>query len=225
MNMRHLNTFISAICSAFVPGVVFAHAEHTFQEEALLFFWSNQLALIGVAMLIGILVGGAIFLFRHDKKMAFNSGLVLTVLFSLAFFVMFGTSSNNSTSSSAQQLIGSRAIVYKSENCSCCGGYIEELKRQGSDVDVRVVSDAELAAIKIEHNIAQELQSCHTSIIDGYVVEGHVPIEAVAKLRSEKPDIKGIALPGMPSGTPGMPGPKLAPYNVQTLDKNTYLEI
>ncbi|OGZ06799.1 MAG: hypothetical protein A3C93_02435 [Candidatus Lloydbacteria bacterium RIFCSPHIGHO2_02_FULL_54_17] len=122
-------------------------------------------------------------------------------------------------------LIGAVATVYKSPTCGCCSGYIEELKRQGANVTVEMVDDRRLAEIKTEHGISPEHSSCHTSIIDGYVVEGHVPIEAVKKLITEKPAIKGITLPGMPSGTPGMAGPKLAPYEIKLLDGTIYLEI
>lgn len=225
--MKQLQAHILAILLAYIPSTAFAHAEHTVQEEVMLYLGNNPLALLGLAFVAGITVGGTVFVFRHDKKKAFSSGLVLSVLSAFLLLASFGVPEGRSVAlaPSEQMLAGATATVYKSASCGCCGGYIEELKRQGANVDVRVVGDAELAKVKMEHGVASALQSCHTSIIDGYVVEGHVPIEAVAKLRSEKPDISGIALPGMPSGTPGMPGPKFAPYDVRMLDGQPYLEI
>src|SRR3989344_3969008 len=111
-----------------------------------------------------------------------------------------------------------KIIVYKSPTCGCCGNYIAELKRQGADVLVEEMSDAVLAAKKQELGIRSELYSCHTSLMDGYVVEGHVPIEALIQLRTERPALIGIALPGMPAGSPGMSGVKTAPFAVQTLE-------
>ncbi len=78
----------------------------------------------------------------------------------------------------------------------------------------------DLAPIKDKYNIPRQLQSCHTSIIGDYFVEGHVPVEAIARLIAEKPDIAGIALPGMPSGSPGMPGAKQGTWTIQAVGKD-----
>lgn len=115
-------------------------------------------------------------------------------------------------------LRGVAITVYKSPTCGCCGNYIAELRRQGASVDVKEISDADLAVKKREFGVSENLESCHTSVVDGYVVEGHVPMEAVARLLSERPAIKGIALPGMPAGSPGMSGVKTAPFEVKTLE-------
>lgn len=125
--------------------------------------------------------------------------------------------SSNRTSAAAGLLQGANITMYKSPTCGCCGNYAAELKRQGANVTVEQISDDALAAKKQELGVRSDLQSCHTSVIDGYVIEGHVPIEAVAKLRAELPDIKGIALPGMPAGSPGMSGVKSGPFAVKTL--------
>lgn len=123
------------------------------------------------------------------------------------------------------ELAGVTMEVYKSPGCSCCGGFISELKGQSANVVVHEITDEELAQVKERYGIKPELQSCHTTIVNGYVVEGHVPFAAIAKLLSEKPSIEGIALPGMPSGTPGMPGPKAAPFQVRTLSGGDYVTI
>ncbi len=107
---------------------------------------------------------------------------------------------------------GQKVTVYKDPNCGCCVGYADELKRQGFDVET--VSTKDMADIKDKYNIPADKQSCHTIAMDNYFIEGHVPMEAVEKLLKERPDIAGIGLPRMPSGTPGMPGAKRAPYEV-----------
>ena len=112
----------------------------------------------------------------------------------------------------AKALAGMEATVYKSPNCGCCVGYVDTLEENG--VSVEVVETDTLDEIKQTYAVPEELQSCHTVLIGGYVVEGHMPITAVEKLLAEKPDIDGIALPGMPSGSPGMPGVKRGSFTV-----------
>ncbi|MEX2017194.1 MAG: DUF411 domain-containing protein, partial [Candidatus Pacearchaeota archaeon] len=101
--------------------------------------------------------------------------------------------------------------IYKSITCGCCDVY-------SSYVDGKVkpkinsfnVQDSD--ATKRQFGVPKEMESCHTTIIGGYFVEGHVPLEAVEKLLQERPDIKGIAMPGMPMGSPGMVGQKSGPF-------------
>lgn len=113
-------------------------------------------------------------------------------------------------------VVKTKAIVYKSPTCGCCVGYIAEMEKQGFDVETVGLQD--MSSIKQRYNIPRNMESCHTTVIGDYIVEGHVPLEAVNKLLEEQPDISGIALPGMPSGTPGMPGPKRAPYRIYALN-------
>jgi hypothetical protein len=104
------------------------------------------------------------------------------------------------------------AVLYASPTCGCCGEYATFLGENGFTVDVQRTS--ELATIKADHGVPAEVESCHTTLIGDWWVEGHVPLEALDKLLAEAPAVEGIALPGMPVGTPGMPGPKEAPYEV-----------
>ncbi len=104
------------------------------------------------------------------------------------------------------------AVIYKDPNCGCCQGYAEHLRRNGFTVEVR--NTAVLDAIKQRYNVPTALRSCHTMRVGGYTVEGHVPVATVNKLLAERPKITGIALPGMPQGSPGMPGPKTEPFVV-----------
>ncbi len=110
------------------------------------------------------------------------------------------------------------ATVFYSPNCSCCEKYIPYLKRNGFEVSKREVRD--ILSVKEEHGIPREMESCHTSIIGDYFVEGHVPVEAINKLLEERPKIAGIALPGMPQGSPGMPGFKSGTWKVYGLSEN-----
>ena len=110
--------------------------------------------------------------------------------------------------------------VFKTPSCGCCYGYVlflEEEKFEVKQTDMR-----SLHTIKQKYNIPVEMQSCHTTIMGKYFIEGHVPFEAVNKLLKEQPDIDGIALPGMPIGTPGMPGDKDEPYVIYQLKDGKY---
>lgn len=92
--------------------------------------------------------------------------------------------------------------VYKSPTCGCCAEWVSHLRRHGFPVKSTDVSD--LQAIKVRHGVPADLQSCHTALIAGYVVEGHVPADLVGRLLREKPRVLGLAVPGMPVGSPGM---------------------
>lgn len=92
--------------------------------------------------------------------------------------------------------------VFKDPNCGCCALWVEHLRKHAFAVTVRDTSD--LAGIKRTGRVPQALQSCHTAFVDGYVIEGHVPATDVQRLLAEKPKVAGIAVPGMPIGSPGM---------------------
>jgi len=105
--------------------------------------------------------------------------------------------------------------LFKSPNCGCCVGHASTLT--SNDFDVEIIPTIDMASIKNKYNIPLSAQSCHTAIIEEYVVEGHVPMEAIEKLLTEKPDIDGIALPRMPAGSPGMPGAKTEPWTIYAI--------
>ena len=105
--------------------------------------------------------------------------------------------------------------VFKTPSCGCCYGYVLFLEKE--KFNVKQTDMRSLHSIKQKYNIPLEMQSCHTTIIGKYFLEGHVPLEAINKLLKEQPDIDGIALPGMPVGTPGMPGDKDEPYVIYQL--------
>lgn len=110
-------------------------------------------------------------------------------------------------------------IVYKSPTCGCCTGWVDHMKEQGFKVEVHDVND--LTAIKRQFAVPSDLESCHTALHGGYVIEGHVPAEDIRRLIQERPAVAGIAVPGMPVGSPGMevPGQPADRYNVVAFEK------
>lgn len=109
--------------------------------------------------------------------------------------------------------------VYKSPTCGCCANWIEHMRAAGFTVEVEDTND--LAVVKADAGVPAQLQSCHTAIIGDYVFEGHVPATAIARFLEERPDARGLAVPGMPVGSPGMEmGDRVDPYDVVTFDAN-----
>lgn len=105
-----------------------------------------------------------------------------------------------------------QATLYKNPQCDCCHQYAGYLLLHG--IRVKEFNTHDLAQIKRQHGVPPQLNGCHTMLIDGYVVEGHVPVNTLRRLLAERPDIKGISLPGMPQGSPGMTGRKAEPFTI-----------
>jgi len=97
---------------------------------------------------------------------------------------------------------------------------VVHLQKNGFKVDKKVVFGKAFTDLKHKHGVPERLHACHTALIDGYVIEGHVPADLINKLLKEKPAVVGLAVPGMPVGSPGMEGEKPEPYEVLTFDKN-----
>lgn len=109
--------------------------------------------------------------------------------------------------------------VYRSPSCSCCGAWVEHLRQHGFNIKADIKTD-DIEAIKQKYNLPQELASCHTAIIDGYVMEGHIPADDIKSFLQQKPQFLGLTVPGMPIGTPGMEmGDKKQPFTVMAFDK------
>ena len=106
--------------------------------------------------------------------------------------------------------------VLKSSTCECCAKWVDHLRSYGFAVEVTDVPDLE--RVKREHGVPERLASCHTALVGGYFVEGHVPAEDVKRLLEKRPRIAGLALPGMPIGSPGMEGPNPEPFDVLAVD-------
>ncbi len=107
-------------------------------------------------------------------------------------------------------------VVHRTETCGCCGDYEEYLEQHGFEVDQRMHDD--VRPIREGFGIPSTQASCHTGEVGPYAVEGHVPMEAIDQLLDERPDVDGIALAGMPQGSPGMPGDQEAPFVVTLVD-------
>jgi hypothetical protein len=109
------------------------------------------------------------------------------------------------------------AIMYKPLQCGCCDEYATYLEQHGFKLKIESLPDRRLEAIKRQAAVPRNFEGCHTLMVDGYVVEGLVPIGPLNKLLREKPSVKGISLPGMPVGAPGMPGRKTGPLIIYEL--------
>lgn len=114
--------------------------------------------------------------------------------------------------------------VYKSPSCGCCGAWVDHLRSSGMAVVVQDMDDVSpIAAAAGVPNLAR---SCHTAIVDGYFVEGHVPVPDIRKLLKERPKARGIAVPGMPIGSPGMEqGDTRQPYDTMIVDRNGEMRV
>ncbi len=110
------------------------------------------------------------------------------------------------------------AVMYKNPQCSCCEAYAAYLEQNGFKVDIKPVNN--LSQISSDAGVPADLEGCHTIMVDGYVIDGLVPVEIVKKVLAERPAIAGITLPGMPTGAPGMGGDKAGPFTVYAFTKD-----
>ena len=107
--------------------------------------------------------------------------------------------------------------VYKSPTCGCGNKWISHLEENNFKVTAHDRSD--MSAVKQQFRIKPTQQSCHTALINGYTIEGHVPAADIKRLLTEKPNIRGLSVPGMPMGSPGMEGPRKNAYQVLAIDR------
>ena len=111
-----------------------------------------------------------------------------------------------------------QATLYKNPHCSCCEEYAAYLRQNGFEVNVKETNDLE--GITLKAGVPEQLEGCHTMFVGGYVVVGHVSADIMSKLFKERPPIVGVAIPGMPTGVPGMGGPKTGPVPVYEVSKD-----
>ena len=107
--------------------------------------------------------------------------------------------------------------VYKSPTCGCCALWVDHMREAGFELEVEDTDD--MIGVKVDAGLPLQLQSCHTALVDGYVFEGHIPAEVIARFLAEQPSASGLAVPGMPIGSPGMEfGDRVDPYDVLQFD-------
>lgn len=153
------------------------------------------------------------------SKSKFSISVVLVVLLTSSLYI-FNFTTNKSDALPTVQANKYNVEVFKTPTCGCCNGYVLFLEK--NQFNVKKTNMTSLDPIKKKYNIPTDMQSCHTSVMGKYFIEGHVPLEAINKLLKEQPNIDGIALPGMPIGTPGMPGIKNAPYVIYQIIDGKY---
>lgn len=142
------------------------------------------------AFLTGISAVGGLALLGCDQSQSFDAG-------------PSGSSQPDQTPHNAWTVA---MTVYRDPNCGCCEAWAEQARGQGFAVNL--IDRPDMASIKRQHGVPEELSSCHTAIVTGYAIEGHVPFADVRRLLTDKPsDVRGLAVPGMPRGSPGMEMP------------------
>tara|TARA_R110002110_G_scaffold29981_5_gene106443 strand:- start:1359 stop:1871 length:513 start_codon:yes stop_codon:yes gene_type:complete len=117
----------------------------------------------------------------------------------------------------------SEVTVYKSPTCDCCKKWVSHLRDAGFKVTEK--DRYNMTNIKSDLSVSRNLQSCHTSIVDGYVVEGHVPADDIKRMLLEQPDVLGLTVPGMPKGSPGMESQQSDSYDVLSFNNNGQTEV
>lgn len=149
---------------------------------------------------------------RRPAKIGLLAGAVVLVAATIA---VIGIGAQQARQAPPKQAV----TVYKTPTCGCCSKWVDHMKSKG--FDVKAIDMEDVDPIKRSHGVPRNAESCHTALVGGYVVEGHVPADAVQRMLRDKPAIAGIAAPGMPVGSPGMEVPNVKPesYSVMAFDK------
>lgn len=141
-------------------------------------------------------------------KIMYFSGVAAILLVAAGFLIVRAADSKDANVVQDLPAI----TVYKSPTCGCCAKWVDHLEENGFEVES--IDTPDVNVTKVQYGVPGELSSCHTAIVDGYVVEGHVPADVIKKMLADKPEIVGIAVPGMPMGSPGMEGSRVDHYDV-----------
>lgn len=129
---------------------------------------------------------------------------------------LFGAAAGALAAGAAMGEEPKKMIVHKSATCGCCGGWAKHMRAAGFIVEE--INEPDMTAIKARLGVPEKMASCHTAELDGYIIEGHVPAQAVAQLLKERPKAIGLAAPGMPMGSPGMEMGEPEPYTLYLFD-------
>ena len=153
------------------------------------------------------------------KSIFFGVSIAIVLLAAVILFLRGSGATSFENVNNAEKI-----DIYKSLTCGCCNVYSSYVDGKVS-TKVNTVDIRDSNKIKEQYGIPYELKSCHTTIVGNYFVEGHIPLEAIEKLLKEQPDIRGIAMPGMPEGSPGMPGQKYGDFVIYAVHEDgTYSE-
>lgn len=147
--------------------------------------------------------------------------LALSVTLALPYPLQAGESPARAAASAAQP--APSITVYRSEYCGCCKDWLAHLRQHGFKVIDTPTED--MGAIKDKLGVTPQLASCHTGVVDGYVVEGHVPADDIKRLLKARPKVAGIAVPGMPHGSPGMETGRKDAYQVVAFDRQGRIDV
>lgn len=148
---------------------------------------------------------------KINNKYFWIIGIIILVILGVYFIL------GSSSSVEALQNFDGDVTIYKSGSCGCCGVWTQYFNGK-TKLDTKIVTQNDISNVKTNLGIPKELESCHTMKIGDYFVEGHIPVEAINKLIEEQPDIAGIAMPGMPNGSPGMPGTKNGDFIIYSVN-------
>jgi len=154
-------------------------------------------------------------LYKYETMKHSKSLLIVTSL----FFVLAGASACSKQEKPQKKTEDANLInvtMYENPNCKCCSKWVPYMEEYG--FSIKEVPSNNLTFINTQYKVPGEMQSCHVALIDGYVISGHVPADAIKKLLAERPHAKGLSVPGMQAGAPGVAGDKDTPYNVYLFD-------
>lgn len=155
---------------------------------------------------------------KLSRFLAYSS-LIILVAAGAIWYIVDGYYDSKPANRSQQGQI----VMYKNESCQCCERWANYMRQNGYSVESN--TSRSVAVVKSEKEIPQDMGACHTAVIDGYVVEGHVPVEDVHRMLQEQPEAKGIAVAGMPASSPGMNTALNEPFKVHLLKNDGSTEI
>lgn len=144
--------------------------------------------------------------------------LSLAALFVLSAGVLAACSKTQADTETNTQADLPTVTVYKSPACGCCSLWAQHLEENG--FPIKTIETTEIMAVKEQYGVPGSLTSCHTAVVDGYALEGHVPADVIKQLLAERPAVAGLAVAGMPAGSPGMEGPNKQSYDVMAFTKD-----
>lgn len=137
----------------------------------------------------------------------------------VALSTAFGHSSSPLIAVASEAVAPIEITVYKSPTCGCCSKWVDHINANGFKAIVHDTSD--MAPVKTKLGVPRAMESCHTAVVNGYVIEGHVPAADIHRLLRERPKVAGLSVPGMVTGSPGMEGNRTDPYSVVTFGTGT----